>query len=130
MAKLLLKFHNTVLKEIPLDQEQVWIGRKSDNMVVIDNPAVSAQHARVKEENGAYYLEDLASTNGTFLNDKRVDRELLRNGDQIRVGKHLLVYQDISHHPERPQDAMPSASDLDKTMVLEAAKPRVLPRSS
>lgn len=94
MPKLVLKFSGMVLKEIALDKPQVTIGRKMDNDVVIDNLAVSGHHARVVEESGTHFIEDTGSTNGTYLNDVRITKQRLQAGDQIRVGKHILVYED------------------------------------
>jgi hypothetical protein len=94
MAKLVIKFGGRVLKEIPLDKPLITIGRRADNDVVIDNLAVSRYHARVVEDSGAFFIEDIGSTNGTYLNDMRVAKQRLRAGDQIRIGKHVLVYEE------------------------------------
>jgi pSer/pThr/pTyr-binding forkhead associated (FHA) protein len=94
MAKLVIKFGGQVLKEIPLDKPLITIGRRADNDVVIDNLAVSRYHARVVEDSGAFFIEDIGSTNGTYLNDMRVAKQRLRAGDQIRIGKHVLVYEE------------------------------------
>ncbi|MBI4400878.1 MAG: FHA domain-containing protein, partial [Nitrospirae bacterium] len=125
MPKLFLKFNEAILKEIELDRPQLTIGRKEDNDLTIDNLAVSGHHARIVQEHGAYFIEDRDSTNGTFLNDKRIQRQQLRNGDQIRIGKHLLVYEG----EETPAPAAPPPSkgvDLDKTMILDTQKQREL----
>jgi pSer/pThr/pTyr-binding forkhead associated (FHA) protein len=90
----MLKFNEKVLREFALERAQVWIGRKPGNQIVIENAAVSAEHARIIQEDGAYYIEDLASTNGTYLNDQRVEKAPLYDQDQVRIGKHLLVYLD------------------------------------
>ena len=95
MPKLLLKFSGMVLKDIALDKPQLTIGRKMDNDIVIDNLAVSGHHARVVEENGTYFIEDTGSTNGTFLNDAKIAKQRMQSGDQIRIGKHMLVVEEI-----------------------------------
>ena len=69
------------------------IGRAPDNAVIIDNPAVSGHHARVFSEGGAVILEDLSSTNGTFVNRQNTKRSVLRAGDVLQVGKHQLVFE-------------------------------------
>ena len=69
------------------------IGRAPDNAVIIDNPAVSGHHARVFSESGAVILEDLNSTNGTFVNRQNTKRRVLRAGDVLQVGKHQLVFE-------------------------------------
>jgi pSer/pThr/pTyr-binding forkhead associated (FHA) protein len=115
MPKLLLKFSGMILKDIPLDKPQMTIGRKMDNDVVIDNLAVSGHHARVIEEKGTYFVEDTGSTNGTFLNDAKITKQRLQPGDQIRVGKHILLYEDETATAKRkPEPAL--AVDGDKTV--------------
>ena len=122
MARVLLKFNEAVLKEIHLDRPQFTIGRKSDNDLPIDNLAVSGHHARIVQEQGAYFIEDTASTNGTFLNEQRIQRHQLHNGDQIKIGKHVLVFQDELVRPATP--APSKDSDFEKTMVIPTQKPR------
>lgn len=128
MAMVLLTFNAHVLKEVPLDQPHTWIGRKPHNAIVIDNPAVSGEHARIVQENGGYVIEDMCSTNGTFVNDKKVDRHQLQDGDQVRIGKHVLVYQDSDAATGRPTVFQPGAAayDPNKTMILDTAKQREL----
>ena len=115
MPKLLLKFSGMVLKDVPLATPLVTIGRKMDNDVVIDNLAVSGHHARVVEENGTYFIEDTGSTNGTFLNDTKIAKQRLQSGDQIRVGKHILVFEDETE-TAKPKAAPAPALDGDKTV--------------
>lgn len=123
MPKLVLKFSGMVLKEVALDKPQVTIGRKMDNDIVIDNLAVSGHHARVIEENGTYFIEDTGSTNGTYLNDVRITKQRLQAGDQIRVGKHTLVFEDETTSPQ-PQ-AAPASAAGDRTVLAPppATKP-------
>lgn len=116
MPKLLLKFSGMVLKDIPLDKPQVTIGRKMDNDVVIDNLAVSGHHARVVEENGTYFVEDTGSTNGTFLNETKIEKRRLQPGDQIRVGKHVLIYEDATATAQT-EPAPAAVGDGDSTVV-------------
>src|SRR5438105_10736338 len=125
MAKVFLKFNEQVLKEIPLEAPHLTIGRKPDNDLVIDNPAVSGHHARIVKEEGAFFIEDLGSTNGTFLNDAKVQKQKLKNTDRVAVGKHLLIFQDEVAPPPPPPPA-PKEADADKTMVLDTAKQKEL----
>src|SRR5579872_5578118 len=92
MAKIVLRFGEQVLKEYELGAHALKIGRLPDNTVVIDNPAVSSHHARIVHDNGKFVIEDLKSTNGTFINEQRVHRQVLENGDTVLIGKHKLVY--------------------------------------
>ena len=88
MSRLVLKFENAALKEVPLGTRPVTIGRAPDNDIPIDNLAVSNYHARVYVEAGSLVVEDLNSLNGSFLNDIRVERAMLKDGDAILIGKH------------------------------------------
>jgi len=92
MAKLILKFEDRILREIPVGQSPVTIGRLLNNTVAIDNPAVSGQHARLVVEGGQYILEDLNSRNGTFVNNQPINRHMLREGDVVAIGKHTLAF--------------------------------------
>jgi hypothetical protein len=91
MPKLLLKFDDRTLTEVPIESWPITIGRAPDNVIHIDNLAVSNYHARVYTDEKQLLVEDLDSLNGTFLNDARVKRQLLRSNDVIRVGKHSIV---------------------------------------
>ena len=125
MAKIFLKFNEQVLKEIPLEGPQLTIGRKPDNDLVIDNPAVSGHHARLVKEEGGFFIEDLNSTNGTFLNDAKVQKQKLKNTDRINVGKHTLLFQD-EVAPPPPPPPPPKDEGADKTMILDTAKQKEL----
>src|SRR4029434_3466945 len=92
MPKLILMFGDRELSECAVGTQPVTIGRMPDNSVVIDNPAVSGRHARVYREGNHFVLEDLKSTNGTFVNDKPVARYTLLEGDVVLVGKHTLLF--------------------------------------
>jgi pSer/pThr/pTyr-binding forkhead associated (FHA) protein len=86
MARLILMFNKQVVKEYPLDREGVTIGRNEDNTIVVDNLAVSGYHARIDLAGKDHILTDLQSTNGTFVNDKKVVSHKLSHGDNIIVG--------------------------------------------
>jgi len=75
MLKIELKFKDSVLKTIVFDKEVITIGRHSDNDIHIDSLSVSSQHARIVKYHKKYIIEDLDSTNGTFLNKKRISKE-------------------------------------------------------
>ena len=92
MAKVILKYKDVELKEIPVKKKIVSIGRLKDNDITIDSLAVSRYHARIRIECDAFILEDLNSMNGTFINNKRIDSCELNSGDHILIGKHELVF--------------------------------------
>jgi pSer/pThr/pTyr-binding forkhead associated (FHA) protein len=79
MIKLVLKFNGAIVRELNIEKQDVFVGRKSDNDLVIDNPAVSGKHCRVYRQGESYFAEDLKSTNGTFLRDRRISTEPLHH---------------------------------------------------
>lgn len=91
-GKLEFSFNSNKISEIPLDKEVITIGRKEDNDICIENLAVSGHHAKLLTLFEDSFLEDLNSTNGTFVNGKAVQKHPLRNGDVIVVGKHELRF--------------------------------------
>ena len=128
MAKLILKYEAAVLKEIPLKQAAITIGRTPGNDVVIDNLAVSGHHAKIYFETDKFVLEDLNSLNGTFVNSQRVRKSFLKNGDEVLIGKHSLIFQDEGGPPPEKLEpvaerTMPLAK-LEETMVLDTRKRR------
>jgi pSer/pThr/pTyr-binding forkhead associated (FHA) protein len=90
MAKLIQLVDDKIVNEYPIDAP-VTIGRQPDNAVVIDNPAVSSHHACVFRDGEQFVVEDLQSTNGTFVNGTRISRRNLRPGDMLVVGDHTLL---------------------------------------
>ncbi|MGA1875251.1 MAG: FHA domain-containing protein [bacterium] len=91
MLKMVLKFQGHVLKEIESDQDEITIGRNEDNHIRIDNMAVSGDHARIIKNHDDYYIEDLRSTNGTFVNEEKIRKRILNEHDEITIGKHTLL---------------------------------------
>jgi pSer/pThr/pTyr-binding forkhead associated (FHA) protein len=120
MPKLTLKYGDRILREIALDANPVTIGRLLDNAVVIDNQAVSGHHARVSAAGKDFVVEDLESTNGTFVNEAPVKRHTLREGDVVLIGKHQLVFDlaDVAESRDRPGGRAP-VQDLGGTVFLE-----------
>jgi pSer/pThr/pTyr-binding forkhead associated (FHA) protein len=90
MLRIILKFNSTVLKELKIDQDEIIIGRDSGNDIQIDNEAVSREHAKIISGPNYYLIEDLNSTNGTFVNGKKINKKFLQEVDEISIGKHSL----------------------------------------
>jgi len=127
MAKIILKYEAAVLKEIPLKQGLLTIGRTQANDLTIDNLAVSGHHAKVYYEGDKFVLEDLNSLNGTFVNNQRIRKSFLKNGDEVLIGKHTLVYIDEGGAPpplETSADRTMPVAKLEETMVLDTKKRR------
>lgn len=112
-AKLILSMDGTVIKEYPLNKERMTIGRKQHNDIVIDNLAVSGEHAAVVTIMHDSFLEDLDSTNGLEVNGVPVKKHFLQSNDLIEIGKYKLKYIN-------DQVSQASAADFEKTMVLRA----------
>ena len=125
MAKLFLKFEDAVLKEVPLSQSVVTIGRLPDNVVQIDNLAVSGHHAKIYWDAGRYVIEDNNSLNGTYVNNTRVSRQALKDGDNVIVGKHTLSFKDegftqlSSQRSTTPETTAPPMPKLESTVILD-----------
>ena len=121
MPKLLLKFNAAVIKEIPFDKDSLTVGRKPDNDIVIDNPAISGHHCRISVQGGTYFVEDLESTNGTFVNEKRIKKSGLHDNDVVGLAKHALVFlEDAPKEPPPPPPAPEPAADA--TMMISPQK--------
>jgi pSer/pThr/pTyr-binding forkhead associated (FHA) protein len=130
MPKLLLKFNAAVIKEIPFDKDALTVGRKDDNDIVIDNPAISGHHCRLSIQGGAYFVEDLDSTNGTFVNEKRIKKSGLHGNDVVGVAKHALVFVEDAPAPKAAVEAPPEASADATTMISPQRQAEMLAASS
>jgi pSer/pThr/pTyr-binding forkhead associated (FHA) protein len=93
MPRLVLSLDGVVLREVTLTKDRTTIGRRSHNDVVIDNLAVSGEHAVMIANGQDTYLEDLGSTNGTTVNGQPIKKHLLQSGDTVEIGKYRLRYQ-------------------------------------
>jgi len=120
MPKLMLKFNAAVIKEIPFDKPALSVGRKPDNDIVIDNPAVSGHHCRLSLQGGTCFVEDLDSTNGTYVNEKRIRKAGLHHNDVVGVAKHALVFlEDKAPEAAPAPEAKPEA---EATMLISPEK--------
>lgn len=114
-ATLLVKLHGKGSQQIELTHETVTIGRKADNTLAIDDPAVSGHHARIVKIQAVFFLEDLQSTNGTTINGQSITRHQLHDADVITIGQHRLVFQEQA----TADTTTPAPSvDLDRTIAL------------
>ncbi len=118
MARLILSLDNQVLAEYNMTKERYTIGRLPDNDVRIDNPAVSGHHSLIINILNDSFLEDLNSTNGTYVNGKLIKKHALQHGDVITIGHHQLRFSD-QHTSETEQD------DFEKTMVIPVGQQNI-----
>jgi pSer/pThr/pTyr-binding forkhead associated (FHA) protein len=102
-----------------LDKPIFRIGRTAENDIVIDNLAVSRIHSVIEEDKGKYYVRDCDSLNGTIVNGRRVGRTALKDGDEIQVGKHKLVFRS---HGAKPIPLSPVPDGFDQTVIMNADK--------
>lgn len=116
--KIVLSLNGSVVSEIDLNQEVTSIGRKAVNDIQIDNLAVSGSHAKILSLGNDCFLEDLESTNGTYVNGDRASKHVLKHGDKIMIGKHELLYQN-----EAAASAGGNEEDFEKTMILKPYAP-------
>jgi hypothetical protein len=103
MAKLIVSIDGVVIREVELSKERTSIGRRPYNDVVIDNLAVSGEHAVLVRAEGVFFAEDLSSTNGSYLNGKSLKRERLSNGDMLEIGKYKIKF--VGDEPAATYDA-------------------------
>ena len=115
-GKLILSFNDQEVGEYELDKESLIIGRRPESDIHIDNLAVSGQHARIMTIAGDSFLEDLDSTNGTFVNGKRVKKHPLGAGDLVTIGKHSLRF--VAEGGAAPAPA--AGNSLAETIVISA----------
>jgi pSer/pThr/pTyr-binding forkhead associated (FHA) protein len=106
MGKLVVSLDNVVIKEFQITKERTTLGRRPYNDIVIDNLAVSGEHAVLTAAQSDVFIEDLNSTNGTYINGKAVKKQLLSNNDVVEVGKYRIKF------------LAEDAEDYEKTMIL------------
>jgi predicted component of type VI protein secretion system len=127
MAKLILSLDGMVIREYPLTKERTTIGRKPHNDIVIDNLAISGEHAMIMTILNDSFLEDLGSTNGPLVNGQPIKKHFLQNNDVVELGKYKHKYV------TEATAAQASPADFEKTMVLRAppasAKPEPKPEA-
>lgn len=115
MARLILSLDSQVLAEYNMGKERYTIGRLPDNDVRIDNPAVSGHHALIINILNDSFLEDLNSTNGTYVNGRLIKKHALQHGDVITTGHHQLRFVDS-------QSSDADADEFEKTMVIQPSE--------
>src|SRR3569833_965104 len=113
MPKMIVSIDGVVIKEVQLTKDRTTLGRRPYNDIVIDNLAVSGEHAVLQLSGNEVFLEDLNSTNGTYVNGKAVKKQLLQNNDTVEIGKYKIKF--INEAP---------GATFEKTMII---KPGMVP---
>ncbi len=122
MAEFIFEFDGIRIREIPIEKEVITIGREKGNDIIIENLAVSRYHARLIQKEEKFILEDLTSSNGTFVNKKKIDRCELKERDVILIGKHTLIF--LKENEDSVQ--IPNPHYKERTCILDGKKPREL----
>ena len=107
MGKLVVSLDGVVIKEVQITKDKTTLGRRPYNDIVIDNLAVSGEHAVLQMVGADVFIEDLNSTNGTYINGKAVKKQLLQHNDTVEIGKYKIKYMSVE------------TSDYEKTMVIK-----------
>ena len=108
MGKLVVSLDGVVIKEVQITKDKTTLGRRPYNDIVIDNLAVSGEHAVMQMVGADVYIEDLNSTNGTYINGKAVKKQLLSHNDTVEIGKYKIKY------------LVDEASDYEKTQFVRS----------
>ncbi len=106
MGKLVVSLDGVVIKEVQITKDKTTLGRRPYNDIVIDNLAVSGEHAVLQMVGGDVFIEDLNSTNGTYINGKAIKKQLLAHNDTVEIGKYKIKY------------LVEESTDYEKTMIM------------
>ncbi len=117
MGKLVVSLDGVVIKEVQITKDKTTLGRRPYNDIVIDNLAVSGEHAVLQMVGGDVFIEDLNSTNGTYINGKAIKKQLLAHNDTVEIGKYKIKY------------LVDDSSDYEKTMIMRPGTPAPQPFS-
>lgn len=135
MARLILSLNGQQMAEYNMSKERYTIGRLPDNDVRIDNPTVSGHHSLIINILNDSFLEDLNSTNGTYVNGKLIKKHALQHGDVVTIGKHQLRYVDsdqaaVAEDDEFVRTMVIDSSDVATRAAAEGAAARAMPESA
>ena len=112
MGKLVVSLDGVVIKEVQITKDKTTLGRRPYNDIVIDNLAVSGEHAVLQMVGADVFIEDLNSTNGTYINGKAIKKQLLTHNDTVEIGKYKIKFM------------VEDGTDYEKTMIM---KPGAMP---
>ena len=107
MGKLVVSPDGVVIKEVQITKDKTTLGRRPYNDIVIDNLAVSGEHAVLQMVGADVFIEDLNSTNGTYINGKAVKKQLLSHNDTVEIGKYKIKFM------------VEDGTDYEKTMIMK-----------
>ena len=128
MPKMIVSIDGVVIKEVQLSKDRTSLGRRPYNDIVIDNLAVSGEHAVLQMSGVEVYVEDLNSTNGTYVNGKAVKKQLLQHADVVEIGKYKIsfVAENIATAEKPAVIVTPAAVTVSAVLPVSAAAVRVI----
>ncbi len=145
MGKIIIKFNNDVVDHVDLRQGDMKIGRKPGCEIFIDNLSVSGEHANIFTVGEDSFIQDLGSTNGTFINNKKITKHHLKSGDTVVIGKHSLIYfsdsaravsqapdefaKTVIISPSRTVEPKPAAPSASSAAITLETKPKEAPKA-
>jgi hypothetical protein len=106
MGKLVVSLDGVVIKEVQITKDKTTLGRRPYNDIVIDNLAVSGEHAVLQMVGSDVFIEDLNSTNGTYINGKAIKKQLLTHNDTVEIGKYKIKF------------LVDESGEYEKTMIM------------
>ena len=122
MGKLVVSLDGVVIKEVQITKDKTTLGRRPYNDIVIDNLAVSGEHAVLQMVGADVFIEDLNSTNGTYINGKAIKKQLLSHNDTVEIGKYKIKYLvDESSEFEKTLIMRPSAASAAAPLAASAS---------
>jgi pSer/pThr/pTyr-binding forkhead associated (FHA) protein len=120
MPEIVVKYEDKVIERIVTEKKRISIGRTHDNDIVLENRGVSRKHAMIEFNNNAAVIIDNESLNGTFVNNRKIHEEVLRDQDSITIGKYTLMYNREATHQGN------DLAGMDGTMVLNTKRQKTL----
>jgi predicted component of type VI protein secretion system len=117
MGKLVVSLDGVVIKEVQITKDKTTLGRRPYNDIVIDNLAVSGEHAVLQMLGNDVFIEDLNSTNGTYINGKAIKKQMLAHNDTVEIGKYKIKY------------LVEEGGDYEKTMIMRPGTSTGTPQS-
>jgi pSer/pThr/pTyr-binding forkhead associated (FHA) protein len=119
MPEIVVRYEDKVVERVVTQKKRISVGRTSDNDIVLDNKGVSRKHAQIEFGDDSALIIDNESLNGTFVNNRKITEDTLKDKDRITIGKFDLIY-----HRDTPKDVR--LTELDGTMVLRTKKQKQL----
>ena len=130
MPRMIVSIDSVVIKEVELTKERTTLGRRPYNDIVIDNLAVSGEHAVIHMTDDGVEIEDVGSTNGTYVNAKAVTRQELRNGDIVEVGKYKIRFLQEAEGENFEKTMLVKPGMVSPSMVAPRAAAAATPQAA